>query len=93
MLRDVCSGQLEQRACCDALRAPLAVRADAYTRNGHGVVSVMAASFSAGLVAFSQLQFSQIRRPPAHLFGRKIPYVIHCHLAPGLSAISKNGFD
>jgi hypothetical protein len=36
----------------------------------------MAASFSAGLVAFSHLQFSQIRGPPAHLFVRKIPYVI-----------------
>jgi hypothetical protein len=44
--------------------------------NGLSVSSVMAASFSAGLVAFSHLQFSQIRGPPAHLFVRKIPYVI-----------------
>ena len=34
---------------------------------GLSVVSVMAVSFSAGLVAFSHLPFSQIRGLPAHL--------------------------
>jgi hypothetical protein len=44
--------------------------------NGLGVVSVMAAPLLAVLVAFSHLQFSQIRGRQPYSIVRKIPYVI-----------------